>query len=214
MELPPVIPEPQAPQIYEEVTFRHPYNNFVSLKLPRVDTIRDPESGAKSSVLLKTTALAACCIIARNCPGFFVLERDRSAAVRVEAEFLDCSDLFYHLNDPHASLDYPVWSQFREWEFPHVGFPEDWKALSKSRSVTTMQVTRSDASKFAKYRDKYCCTTKYTAGLNSCRLIPKNGYVAILNPCNDGKLTRFGAVRRQSHGCIRQLSSTRNGRSR
>jgi hypothetical protein len=174
LELPPVVPEPAPAQIYKFVSFQHPYKNYTFLMLPRVDSVHQPGSKTHTLMLHTKTALAACYIIACNTSGFFALEKDRAVAVRIETEFLDIDRVFYHLEDENMSVRYPICTRFRSWRFPRDGLLDDWRAMDSVSSTWHSISTPSELSMAVIARDKYCRTTKYDRGLDSCHLVPES----------------------------------------
>jgi len=173
LELPPVVPEPAPAQIYELVSFQHPYNDYIFLILPRVDVVHQPGSNTNMLMLHTRTALAACYVIACNTPGFFALEKDRAVAVRIKTEFLDIDRVFYHLEDENMPVRYPICTRFSNWKFPHDGLPDDWRVIESDSATWYCDASSPDEVSVAVVmRDECCRTTKYDRGLDSCHVIP------------------------------------------
>jgi hypothetical protein len=154
------------------------------------------------------TALSACYVMAYNTPGFFSVNRDRAQAIttKLDVEFLEVNEVFYHLDDETAPIRYPICTRFNNWEFPHGGFKslDDWKPTEFQPPVPSLPIwDESEMSQAVKLRDEECRTTNYTSALDTCYLIPKaeNRWV-----CSHSYLLQntlpFNPVRGQRHGSI------------
>jgi hypothetical protein len=167
-------------QKYDFFSFLDPANGQQFLMLPKVDPVLESETGIETRMLHTKTALSACYIIARNTPGFFAVEKERARAVRIDAEFLAANKVFYHLEDATATTNYPICIKFKNWTFPHDTPLNDWRAIISGSMPNVRHIGRSSVSDAVKQRDGKCRTTRYTAMLRRCYLIPSrsdDGYV-------------------------------------